>query len=315
MSRVLVTGATGFIGQTLIGALAHKGYALRAALRQRPSRPLGAGIDVFAHGDLAAGVDWQPALDGVDQVIHLAGIAHVGSRIDAGRYDLVNRGATAQLANAAAAAGVRQFIFISSIRAQSGPAADHILTERDQPSPTDAYGRSKLAAEEAVKSSGVPFTILRPVVLYGPNSKANVALLRRVAASPWPLPLQSFTKRRSLLGIDNFVAAIDFILSTPAAIGETYIVADPGDAPRLCDIIAIMRKAQGRRTLLLPLPTRCVEIPLRMIGRADVWNRFGGQLVADPGKLIAAGWRPAHDTATGLTALMRTATLPTTPIA
>ena len=307
MSRVLVTGATGFIGRAVVEALAAHGFVVRATVRRTPQPPFPNGVEVMQHGDLAQAVDWHPLLEGVDQVVHLAGIAHAGRGIAPERYDQVNRVATAQMATAAAAAGVRHFVFISSIRAQSGPVADHALTERDPAAPTDAYGRSKLAAEEAVRSAGVPFTILRPVVLYGPGVKGNISLLLRAAASPLPLPVKDFGNRRSLLGIDNFISALTFVLSAPGAIGETYIVADPGMPLRLADVIATLREARGRRPLMLSIPRQYIEIPLRLLRHADLWNRFGGNLRVDPGKLIAAGWRPAHDTRSGLKALVQAA--------
>jgi nucleoside-diphosphate-sugar epimerase len=323
MSRILVTGATGFIGRAVIAAFADTGPTLRAAVRQLPQPSFPDGVEVMRHPDLAQSdlaqsdlaqtnlaqrVDWRSLVEGVDQVIHLAGIAHTGRGVDPELYDCVNRLATAQIAAAAARAGVSRFVFVSSIRAQTGPAADHALTEHDPEAPTDAYGRSKLAAEEAVRSSGVPFTILRPVLLYGPGVKGNFATLLRAAISPWPLPIKSLGNRRSLLGIDNFVSALNFVLSAPAARGETYVVADPGIPPRLADIVAILREAQGRRPLLLPMPLHYAEIPLRMMRRADLWERFGGDLRVDPRKLIAAGWRPAHDTPTGLARMVRTGT-------
>ena len=234
VTRILVTGASGFIGRAVVTAFAQRGDALRAAVRRPPQPPFPAAIEVVTHPDLAQPIDWRPLLDGVDQVIHLAGIAHIGRGVAPELYDRVNRLATAQLAAAAAAAGVKHFVFISSIRAQSGPAADHALTERDPAAPTDAYGRSKLAAEAAVRSAGVPFTILRPVLLYGPGVKGNFALLTRAAASPLPLPVKDFGNRRSLLGIDNFISALAFVLATPATIGQTYVVADPGMPPSLC---------------------------------------------------------------------------------
>ncbi len=309
MSRILVTGATGFIGRAAIAAFAAQGRRLRAAARQPLPDPFPAQVEIVRHGDLAQEFDWAPAFDGVEQVVHLAGIAH-SSGIASGRYDLVNRRATERLANAAARAGIRQFVFISSIRAQSGPSASHVLTERDRPAPTDDYGRSKLAAEQAVRASGVPFTILRPAVLYGPGVKGNVALLTRIARWRLPLPLRSFTNRRSFLGIDNFISALGFVLSSPVAIGETYVLADPGMPPRLSDLIAAMRKAMHRRPLLWPLPPAVVEAPLRLIGRGALWERFGSDMQVDAGKLIAAGWRPAHDTPTGLTAMIEPATRP-----
>jgi UDP-glucose 4-epimerase len=225
VTRTLVTGASGFIGRAVVTAFARRGVALRAAVRRPPQPPFPAAIEVVQHPDLAQPIDWRPLLDDIDQVIHLAGIAHIDRGVAPELYDRVNRLATAQLA--AAAAGVKHFVFVSSIRAQNGPAADHALTERDPATPTDAYGRSKLAAEAAVRAAGVPFTILRPALLYGPGVKGNFALLARAAASPLPLPVKDLDNRRSLLGIDNFISALAFVLATPATLGETYVVADP----------------------------------------------------------------------------------------
>jgi nucleoside-diphosphate-sugar epimerase len=306
MSRILVTGASGFIGSAVVEVLARDGHTVRAAVR-RPHLSFPDGVEVMQHPDLAQAFDWRPLLHDVDQVVHLAGIAHTGRSVDRAAYDRVNRQATARLAMAATQASVKHFVFVSSIRAQSGPAADHALTERDDPAPTDAYGASKLAAEEAVRGSGVPFTILRPVLLYGPGVKGNLALLARAAATRLPLPVKDFANRRSLLGIDNFVSALAFVLATPATIGETYVVADPGIPPRLSDVFVTLRQARGRRALITPMSPAYIELPLRLFRRADVWHRIGGNLRVDAGKLIAAGWRPAHDTRDGLTAMVQAA--------
>jgi len=309
MKRVLVTGATGFIGRAVVTTLAQDGQPVRAAVRQPPQPPFPDAVEVMQHPDLAQPVDWRPLLEGVEGVIHLAGIAHTGG-VAPELYERVNCAATAELAAAAAQSGISRFVFVSSIRAQTGPTADHALTERDPPEPTDAYGRSKLAAEAAVRASGAPFTILRPVLLYGPGVKGNFALLLRAAASRWPLPLRDFGNRRSMLDIGNFIAALSFLLSAPATNGETYVVADPGIPPRLSDVIATLRKARNSRPLLVPLPPHLVEIGLRAFGRGDLWDRFGGNLRVDAGKLMAAGWSPPHDTRTALAALARTIPAP-----
>ena len=130
-------------------------------------------------------------------------------------------------------------------------------------------------------------------------------MLLRAALSPWPLPVKDFVNRRSLLGIDNFTSALSFVLSAPAAKGETYVVADPGIPLRLPDIMATLRQAQGRRPLIIPMPTSYLEIPLRFMGRDDLWERLGCNLRVDPGRLLAAGWQPAHDTPAGLAALVQ----------
>ncbi len=156
------------------------------------------------------------------------------------------------------------------------------------------------------ESSGVPFTILRPVPVYGPGVGGYFGLLMRAARSPWPLPLKDFVSRRSLLGLDNLVSALAFVLDRPAA-DELYLVADPGMPLRLADVAATLRQARGRWPLIVPFPTHYLELPLRLMRRADIWERLGGNLRVDAGKLIAAGWQPAHDTRSGLTALARAA--------
>jgi nucleoside-diphosphate-sugar epimerase len=299
----LVTGAAGFVGRAALTALAQRGFVLRAAQRSPPRSPLPAGIEVVELPDLASEFDWKPLLTGVDRVIHLAAIADSGAA-DTALHDRVNRWATERLARAAAESGISRFVFISSIRAQTGPSADHALTERDAPEATDGYGRSKLAAEAAVRAAGVPFSILRPVPLYGPGVKGNFGLLLRAAQSRWPLPVKDFVNRRSLLGVDNLVSAIEFVLSAAAALNETYIVADPGTPPRLAEVMAILRQALGRRPMIFALSRPTVEMPMRFL-RPDLWERLSGNLRADPAKLLAAGWQPLHDTRDGLIALIQ----------
>jgi len=298
-----VTGAAGFVGRAALTALAQRGFVLRAAQRSPPRSPLPAGIEVVELPDLASEFDWKPLLTGVDRVIHLAAIADSGAA-DTALHDRVNRWATERLARAAAESGISRFVFISSIRAQTGPSADHALTERDAPEATDGYGRSKLAAEAAVRAAGVPFSILRPVPLYGPGVKGNFGLLLRAAQSRWPLPVKDFVNRRSLLGVDNLVSAVEFVLSAAVALNETYIVADPGTPPRLAEVMAILRQAQGRRPMIFALSRPTVEMPMRLL-RPDLWERLSGNLRADPAKLLAAGWQPLHDTRDGLIALIQ----------
>ena len=123
-TRLLVTGATGFVGRAVTAAFA-RDHAVRAALRQAPQRPFAGSVEIVQHPDLSQRFDWAPVLDGVDHVVHLAGIAHTGG-VAAASYDRVNHAATAELAAAVARAGVRRLVFVSSLRAQSGPAADHV---------------------------------------------------------------------------------------------------------------------------------------------------------------------------------------------
>ena len=163
-----------------------------------------------------------------------------GPEIAEQAYDRVNRLATAELAETAQRMGVQRLIFASSISAQSGPVATPCSTKSHAPQPTNAYGHSKLAAEQAIRASNVPYTILRPVLIYGPGVKGNLARLARWARSPWPLPFGSFSNRRSILARQNLIEAIHFSLRTPATMGETYVVADP-EPLTLAQIIAALR--------------------------------------------------------------------------
>jgi UDP-glucose 4-epimerase len=252
--------------------------------------------------DLRQSFDWRPLLNGIDTVIHLAGIERK-MRARPALYDLVNHQATARLAAAAAASGIRHFILASSVSAQHGSAADHALTERDPAAPADAQGRSKLAAEMALRASGVPFTIMRLAPVYGPGMTGGLAFLLRAAVSPLPLPIRDFTNRRSYLGIDNFLSAVKFFVALPAASNEVYLVADPGIPPNMADLIRAIRHAEGRRALLLPSQVRYVEVPLRFVRLGSLWDRYCGNLRVDCGKLVAAGWQPVYDTRTGIATL------------
>jgi nucleoside-diphosphate-sugar epimerase len=303
--RLLITGATGFVGQALTRALAGPDLPVRAAARHPAGISSSAHVEPCHLPDLASHIDWHPLLKDIDAVVHLAGIAHAGSGIDESQYDRVNRAATEKLAQACAAQNVR-LVFVSSIRAQTGPVAARILTEADTPRPTDAYGRSKLAAEDAIRRSGANFTILRPVVMYGPGVKGNIATLLRLAGTPIPLPFASLTNRRSLLAVDNLVSAIRHALATPSMQGEGYIVAD-NDAVSLADIIATLRRAEKRKPRLFAVPQDLLAAPLRLMGRGDLWDRIGGALVADAAKLRATGWQPVIDTRAGLAAMAQAA--------
>src|SRR5688500_16057490 len=142
--RVLITGASGFVGRALVADLANAGHAVRAAMRQ-PADVFARSVEVVAVSDLTRPVEWRALLRGMETVVHLAGIAHAGPGIAEAAYDRVNRLATAELAAAAKAIGVRHLVFMSSVRAQSGPSSDAVLRETDAPKPADPYGRSKLA--------------------------------------------------------------------------------------------------------------------------------------------------------------------------
>lgn len=305
MKRILVTGASGFIGRALVDDLAAAGQSVRAAMRQ-PADVFARSVEVVAVSDLTRPVEWRALLKDVDTVVHLAGIAHAGPGVAEEAYDRVNRLATAELAATAGTVGIRRLIFMSSARAQSGATANHVLTETDPPRPTDAYGRSKLAAEDAVRAANVPFTILRPALIYGPGVKGNLARLLWLAQTPWPLPLRLLHGRRSLLARQNLLGAIQFVLRTPSTAGETYLVADL-EPVTLPEILAALRAGEGRRPAMWPVPPAVLQVTFKAMRRMDDWERLAGDLVADPSKLLRAGWQPTVESRAGLAEMAQAA--------
>ena len=303
MTHILVTGASGFVGRALVADLAAAGHSVRAAMRQ-PADVFPRSVEVVAVSDLTRPVEWRALLKGIETVVHLAGIAQAAADIAEDAYDRVNRLATAELANAARATGIRHLVFMSSIRAQCGPSSAETVRETDAARPTDAYGRSKLAAEDAVRAAQAPFTILRPVLIYGPGVKGNLARLIELTQTSWPLPLGLCGNRRSLLARENLIGAIHSVLLSPAATGETYVVADPQPLT-LAEVVAALRAGAGRPPRLLPVPPALIAAVMIAMGRGGEWERLGGSLVADPAKLLRAGWKPAIDTRAGLAALAR----------
>jgi nucleoside-diphosphate-sugar epimerase len=301
--RVLVTGASGFIGRPLVAALLRAGYAVRAVTRRQGSFP--DSVEAAIIPDFTNPIDWNPILQGVDIIVHLAGMVH--SKVPDTAYsefDQINWIATQRLAHAAKEAGIDRFIYISSVRAQVGAFAVQAIHEQDEPRPSNQYGRSKLAAEQAIQAAGVPFTIFRPVVIYGPHPKGNIRTLVRLARSSLPLPVASFTSRRSVLAVDNLISAIIFALNNPVTIGETYLVAD-SKPMTIGEILTMLRKIQGRLLSTIYAPQVIVRLLLIICGRGDLWSRFSGDLVVDTSKLESVGWRPAIDTYEGLRGMMR----------
>lgn len=300
MSRklVLVTGATGFVGRPLVAALVHSGYAIRAATR-RPAR-FPEGVEVVDIPDLKESIEWSPILQNVDFIVHAAGLAHARIGDDGlSEFDQVNRIATQQLVAAAKDARVQRLVFISSVRAQVGASATHLVSDGDEPRPANDYGRSKLAAELTVRASGVPFTIFRPVVIYGPNSKGNVRTLIRLAQSYLPLPITGLTARRSLLGIGNLISAVVFALNTPATINETYLLADP-QPMTIGEILQILSQKARRLSSNVYVTQFVIRTLLKAVGRSELWSSFMEDLVVDTSKFESTGWRAPKDTMVGL---------------
>jgi nucleoside-diphosphate-sugar epimerase len=299
---IALTGATGFIGQYLLREMPKRGYRVRALLRRPASMPLQTSSAVI--GDLTRPQNMSAALAGVDAVIHSAGLAHAMSGIPEDDYRLLNTEATVRLARAAGRAGARRFVFLSSIRAQCGPAADTVLTEAIEPRPTDAYGRSKLAAERGLAELDLDWVSLRAVLIYGPGVKGNMAQLIKLVRSPFPLPLASLTARRSLLALENLSAAIETVLAAPGTLRRAFVAADP-QALTIAEMIAALRSGLGRQPNVFPFPPALLEILFRTAGRAEIYQRLSGSLVADATALTSLGWAPPLATLPGLAKLMQ----------
>jgi UDP-glucose 4-epimerase len=288
-ARVLVTGADGFVGRHLVPYLVARGYSVIAASRAITTFD-NPDVTAVPLSDLSQMFDWQPLLDQCDAVVHLAGIAHKYAGDDF--YDRVNHRATSALARAISRGATKHLVFISSIAAQSGSYADHDLTEDDFPTPNNAYGRSKFAAEQAIRAAGISFTILRPVVIYGEGEKGNFATVHRISRLPIPLPFATLSAQRSVLSIQNFNSAVETALSNPRARGETFIVSDPTPVT-VADLIARHRASLGRSPWLVPMPESWIKASLKAAGQAAVWERIGRPLVAPPTRLLAIGWEPS----------------------
>jgi nucleoside-diphosphate-sugar epimerase len=301
-ARLALTGGTGFIGQHLLRALTRRGYQVRVLLRRPTMLPADCTSAVI--GDIARPQNMAQALADVDAIIHSAGLSVAASGRPEDDYRVLNVEATIGLARAAQRAGVRRFVFISSIRAQAGASDARVLTEEMEPRPTDAFGRSKLAAEQTLSDVGIDWVALRLATVYGPGVTGNMARLIRLARSPWPLPFGALTARRSLLSLDNLADAIDCVLKAEEPLRRVLIAAD-AQPLTLGEMVAAMRRGLNRRPGLVPVPSSLLAATLRASGRAEAYERIGEPLVVDPAVLLRLGWTPPVATEAGLEQLMR----------
>jgi nucleoside-diphosphate-sugar epimerase len=297
-----LTGATGFVGQYLLRELPKRGYRLRVLLRRPSTVPLPCASVLI--GDLACPHNMAEALTGVDAVIHSAGLAETMSGQPEDDYRVINTEATIALARAASRARVKRFVFLSSIRAQSGPIASETLTEDAEPRPTDAYGRSKLAAEQGLAETDIDWVALRLALTYGPGVQGNMAKLVRLARLPYPLPFGMLKWRRSLLALANLVEATDIVLRAPAPLRQPLLVADP-DPLTIGEMIIAMRQGLQRRPGIFPVPSPLLRAAALAMGQSGTRRLLSGSLIADCSKVSEFGFVPAIDTKTALVALMR----------
>jgi len=298
---IALTGATGFIGRHVLRELPKRGYRFRVLLRRPVDIPLECASAVI--GDLARPQNLSAALAGVDAVVHSAGVSQGVSGLPDADHRILNAEATYHLARAAQAARVKRFVFLSSIRAQTGPTAEGTLSEDRPATPTDAYGRAKLEAERRLGELDIDWVALRPVLVYGKGMQGNFAALVRLARSPYPLPFGSLKARRSLLSVDNLVDAVAAAVTAPSPLRRPFIVADR-EALTVAQMICAMRRGLGRSANLVPVPAPLLKLALHAAGRTGWYPRLACPLIADASQLSGLGWAPQVSTEAGLSALM-----------
>jgi nucleoside-diphosphate-sugar epimerase len=300
MAKVLITGINGFVGKALGDELLAKGFNVGGTARSSVAVDFPDTISRFVIKDIDSTTDWQKALDGVDVVIHLAARVHImkDTASDAlAEFRRVNVDGALNLARQAERAGVRRFIFISSIKV-NGEATflGQPYTEADQPAPVDPYGISKREAEDALRllagETAMEVVIIRPPLVYGPGVKANFWSMMRWLDKRVPLPLGAIHNQRSLVALDNLVDLIVSCIHHPAAANQTFLVGD-GEDLSTTELLRRMAAALGKTAWLVPMPMRVLRCGASLLGKQAVAQRLCASLQVDISKARdLLGWTP-----------------------
>jgi len=286
--RVLITGASGFVGQALCSSFLAKSYSARAAIRSAGAVLSTDSLDVVVVGEIGAQTDWSAALAGMDFIIHCAARAHLMHETESdafAAYRAVNVDGTGRLAEQAAAAGVRRLVYLSSIKVngeQTALGAPFLFS--DAPAAEDPYGVSKWEAEQALwevaAKTGLEVVVVRPPLVYGPGVKGNFLRLLRWVARGVPLPLGAVQNQRSLVGLDNLVDLLIRCVDHPAAAGQTFLVSDEQDLSTP-ELIRLLARAMDKSARLISVPVPLLRLAGSMTGKGSEVDRLVGSLQID----------------------------------
>ena len=296
MAPVLITGANGFVGRALCEFLSGRRRAFQPVVRAS-REPIGCVVPCMV-GEIGAHTDWSSAVDGVSEVVHLASRVHVmnesGGNV-AALYREANTLGTLRLAQQAATAGVKRFVFVSSVKV-NGEERDAAYSEDDRPDPIGPYATSKRDAEvglrEIADRSGMEVVVIRPPLVYGPGVKANFLSMMRWLYRGVPLPLGAIHNKRSLVGLANLLDLLVICLDHPAAANQTFFVSD-GEDLSTTELFVRMGAALGKPAWLIPVPAWMLAAGASMLGKRDLSQRLCGSLCVDVSKARnLLGWSP-----------------------
>jgi len=307
--RVMVTGANGFVGRALTDFLTNSDMQAVPCIRKLPQETEFGDLVVFECGNINKATNWQEALSGVDVVVHTAARVHVMSEKSSNPLDefrRVNVDATVNLARQASKAGVKRFIYLSSVKVNGESSAyGNSLKSSDSPNPVGDYAISKLEAEQQLfklsLDTGLEIVIIRPPLIYGPGVKANFAMLASAVRLGLPLPLGRITQNvRSMVSLDNLVDFISVCLKHPAAANEVFMVSD-GEDVSTADLVIRMAKVYKRKIWLISVPISVLDKAAYLVSKQDVLGRLVGSLQVDIQKNFdLLNWKPKMNLDDGL---------------